>query len=263
MRIVAISNQKGGVGKTTTTVTLGHGLALEGAQVLIIDLDAQGSAGHALGLGGAFERTTYDLLIERRPARECTVQARDNLWLLPSDTSMVEAKDRIIAETAISTVVSMNRGRRSQAQDPATTLARAMEGTNGFDYVLLDCAPGVDIMSANALMYASEVIMPISVDFLATVGAGQHVQSIVEAQAQGSSVFVSVVLPTFYEARTRKAQTVLQQLRDHFGNVVADPIPKAVGVAEAPSYGKTLWEYDPSGKAAAAYRSLVGRIANG
>jgi len=259
-RVIGLSNSKGGVGKTTSATTLAHGLALRGHQVLLVDLDVQGNCAPALGV--TFELTTYDLLVDRRPWRECVIEARENLWLLPSDSSMVEVKDRIIAQAAVGAVASMTRGRRAQVDDPTTVLARAMQEVTGFDYILLDCAPGVDIMSANALMYCQEVIMPVSLDYLATVGAGQHVQAIVDAQTQGSEVFVSCVLPTFVEARTRKARLILGQLREHFGDVVAEPIPKSVKVAEAPSYGLTLWEYDGKGKAALAYQKLVERVVN-
>ena len=260
MRVIAVSNSKGGVGKTTTAVTVAHGLALRGHRVLIVDLDAQGSAGHALGLGGSFKRTTFDLLVSNRSVEECVVKARKHLWLLPSDVGMAEAKDRIVAQAAVRAVASMARGRRGEVDDPTITLVRAMKGAADFDYVLLDCAPGVDIMVANALMYAHEVIMPVSVDYLSTVGAGQHVQSVVEAQIQGASVYISVVLPTFYERNTHKAQVILGQLREHFGRIVAEPIPKGVKVAEAPAYGQTLWEYAPKSKPAAAYRALIERI---
>jgi len=260
MRIIAISNSKGGVGKTTTAITLGHGLALMGRKVLLVDLDAQGNCAPALGV--SYERTTYDLLVDRRPWRECIVKARDNLWLLPSDASMAEVKDRIIAQAAVETVTRLARGRRGKANDPTQVLAEALADVRGFDYIILDCAPGVDIMSANALMYAREVIMPVSVDYLATVGAGQHVQAIVDAQTQGSGVYISIVLPTFYESRTRKARIVLEQLRRHFGDIVADPIPKNVRLAEAPSFHETIWEYDARSIGAQAYRKLLERVAH-
>ena len=260
-RVIAISNQKGGVGKTTTTITLGHGLALLGHRTLIVDLDAQGNCAAALRVD--FERTTYDVLIDRRPVVDCIIEVRPDLWLLPSDATMAEVKDRIVAEAAVSAVASMAGGRRSQVSDPTRILAQAMANVDGYEYILLDCAPGVDIMSANALMYAQEVILPVSVDYLATVGAGQHVQSIVDAQSQGSEVFISVVLPTFYEAHTLKAREILEQLQTHFGRIVADPIPKTVRVAEAPGYAQTLWEYAPKSTAAQAYERLLERIING
>jgi len=259
-RIIAVSNQKGGVGKTTTSVNLAHGLALRGHRVLLVDLDAQGNCAPALGV--TYERTTYDLLIEKLPPEECLVQARENLWLLPSDASMAEVKDRIVAEAAVDAVASFSSRRRRETQSPALVLANAMRNLSGFDYCLLDAAPGLDIMSANALMYAQEVLMPVSVDFLATIGAGQHVQSVVDAQQQGSDVYISTVLPTFYDSRTNKARYILQELTHHFAELVAEPIPKNVRLAESFSYGETIWEYDQRSIGGQAYAQLVERIAH-
>ena len=118
MRVIAVSNSKGGVGKTTTAVTVAHGLALRGHRVLIVDLDAQGSAGHALGLGGRFKRTTFDLLVGNRSVEECVVKARKHLWLLPSDVGMAEAKDRIIAQAAVRAVASMAQGQAHRGGRP-------------------------------------------------------------------------------------------------------------------------------------------------
>ena len=231
------------IGKTTTAINLGSGLALSGYNVLLIDLDAQGNC--AISLGVPFRRSLYHVLVDHASPRDCTVEARENLHLLPADKSLAEAKEILT-------------GRRFREE----ALARAMNGVSDYDFIFLDCAPSLDILNVNALIYATEILVPISVDYLATVGARAHLESVEEIRNIGYDVHVSLILPTFYDGRTRKSKEILDILKRHFGKALADPIRVNVRLAEAPSFHQTIWEYDPRSRGAQDYQKLVERFSD-
>lgn len=245
-KIVAIGSEKGGVGKTTTAVTLSHALALQGKKVLLIDLDSQGNC--AVSLGVRPEKTTYEALVLQEPLARCIMPARPNLDLLPSNHRMANVKNFMIAEGHNSHLILRN----------------AMGEQNGrYDWVVIDCAPSLDIANLNALMYAQQVVIPIAVDFLAMVGARQYMETVSEAKRAGAGVTISAILPTFYDARVRRSDEVLGILRDNFGPIVSEPIPINTRLAEAPNARKTIWEYDPRCTGAKAYIKLVERVLHG
>jgi len=242
-KVVAIGSEKGGVGKTTTAVTVAHALALQRYKVLLIDLDSQGNC--AVSLGASFEKTTYDALVLNEPIERCLTRARPNLDLLASNHRMATVKNYMIAEGHNSHII----------------LREAMRDQNShYDWVIIDCAPSLDIANLNALMYADEVIIPIAVDFLAMVGARQYMETVGEAKRAGASIIVSAVIPTFYDARVRRSAEVLNILKENFGELVTEPIPINTRLAEAPNAGKTIWEYAPRSTGAMAYIKLVERI---
>jgi len=244
-RILSIGSEKGGVGKTTTAVTIAHALALQGHRVLLIDLDSQGNC--AVALGVAPEKTTYEALVLREPIARCVTRARPHLDLLASDHRMVKVKNFMIAEGHNSHLILRN----------------AMSEQNGsYDWVIMDCAPSLDIANLNALMYAQQVLIPIAVDYLAMVGARQYMETVREAKRAGAGVVISAVVPPFYDARVRRSEEVLSILRSNFGQIVTDPIPINTRLAEAPNARKTIWEYAPRSTGAKAYINLVGRILN-
>jgi len=244
-RILAIGSEKGGVGKTTTAVTVAHALALQGHHVLLIDLDSQGNC--AVSLGTRPEKTTYEALVLQEPLARCVVEARPNLDLLASNHRMANVKNFMIAEGHNSHMILRN----------------TMAAQNGsYDWVVIDCAPSLDIANLNALMYAERVVIPIAVDYLAMGGARQYMETVSEAKRAGANVVISAVLPTFYDARVRRSEEVLLILRENFGPIVAEPIPINTRLAEAPNARKTIWEYDPRSTGAKAYISLVERILN-
>ncbi len=243
--IMAIGSEKGGVGKTTTAVTLAHAFALQGLRVLLIDLDSQGNC--AVSLGVPFERTTYEVLVMKEPVEKCVTLARPNLYLLASDHRMAKVKNYMIAE-----------GHRSHL-----ILKETMEGHDNYDWVIIDCAPSLDIANLNALMYAQRVLIPIAVDYLAMVGAKQYMETVAEAKRAGAEVIVSEIVPTFYDARVRRSEEVLSILKANFGEVVTEPIPINTRLAEAPNAQKTIWEYAPRSTGALAYARLAERILNG
>jgi chromosome partitioning protein len=244
--ILAIGSEKGGVGKTTTAVTVSHALALQNHRVLLIDLDSQGNCAVALGVRA--EKTTYDALVLQEPLPRCVVQARRNLDLLASNHRMANVKNFMVAEGHNSHLILRN----------------TLSDQNGrYEWVIIDCAPSLDIANLNALMYAQQVLIPIAVDYLAMVGAQQYMETVAEAKRAGADVVVSAIVPTFYDARVRRSEEVLSILQENFGSVVTEPIPINTRLAEAPNASKTIWEYAPRSTGAQAYIRLVERIVHG
>lgn len=246
MRTIAVALQKGGTGKTTTTATLSHALARRDYWVLAVDLDSQGHLARAFGLDPA--PALYDLLITGRSLTECIIQARPNLDLVRSNKSTAEAKE-----------ILAGRSFREQALGQGLKPAQ-----NHYDYVFLDCAPSLDILNINALVAADELIIPVAVDHLATVGLAQHLESLAElyAHAHGHDCKLSMIIPTFYDRVTRESHNVLQQLADHFRGLITTPVPRSVRLREAPAYGKTIWEHAPQSPGAIAYTQTLERLLN-
>lgn len=243
-KILAVGSEKGGVGKTTTAITIAHALALQDHKVLLIDMDSQGNC--AIALGVTPERTTYEALVMKEPVEHCIAAARPNLDLLASDHRMAKVKNFMIAEGHNSHLI----------------LREALRGQNNYAWVIIDNPPSLDIANLNALMYAQQVIIPISVDYLAMVGAKQYMETVAEAKRAGATVVVSAILPTFYDNRVRRSEEILEILKENFGSIVAEPIPINTRIAEAPNAKKTIWEYDPRSSGAKAYIKLIERVLN-
>ena len=242
MTTYAIVNHKGGVGKTTTTATLGHGLALAGNRVLVVDLDAQGNLSHALGqtpTGGL-----YSVLVHRQPIASQVIAVRRNLDLLASDSGTAEAG-----------LVLAGRQFRERI------LSRALEPIHErYDYILLDCPPSIGLMTTNALIAADALIVPAQVDYLATVGLAQLVTSLKELREAGHDCRLALVIPTMYERVTRESRAVLRQLAAHFGDLVTAPIPRVTKLRECPAHGLTIFEYAPKSVGAVAYIRVVRKV---
>ncbi len=227
MKTLAIMNQKGGVGKTTTATTLGHGLARQGHSVLLVDLDAQGNVADALGLPKG--PGLYNLLIAQAGKQAVTPSGRPNLDLILGDKRTVEAKQILVTKPF-----------REQL------LRQALEGLNCYHYVILDVAPGVDIMQVSALVAADAFLIPVALDHLAVVGAGDAMTSAAHLKRSGglSARFLGL-LPTFWERTTSESHQQLKILVDQFKRVLWLPIPRDTKAREAPAHGQTLWEYAP------------------
>jgi chromosome partitioning protein len=254
MRRLAVSNEKGGTGKTTTATNLAHGLALAGRRVLLVDLDSQGNARRALGMSGT-GRTIADVLLGACSWRDAVTTARLGLDFIPSGPDLADAKDELIAKAAADGVIATMRGRHVDA-DATQFVGRALRD----DYLVFDCAPSRDVLNANVTRFVGEVLIPVSVDYLASVGAGQHTASILEAQRGGADVRIAYVLPTFFDGRRLLSREILAELQKVFGRAVAEPIPVNVALAEAPSFGKTIFEYAPKSTGADAYSKPVERV---
>lgn len=232
MKTIAIVNQKGGVGKTTTAVTLAHGLAATGRRVLLVDLDAQGNV--AIALGMEKRPGLYELLIAGETTRAVFWSERNNLYVVPGDKRTVEAK-QILAGTSF---------REYKLRD---ALART---PRDYDVAILDAAPGVDVLQIGALVACTHFLIPVALDHLAVVGAADALASTASLHQVGAFKGRCLgVLPTMWERTTKESHEQLEILAGQFKRLVWPPIPRDTKAREAPAHGLTLWEYAPGTRA--------------
>lgn len=236
-RVMCVANQKGGVGKTTTTVNLAVALALHGNRVLVVDLDPQGNASTGLNVPHhTGVPDVYDCLIDSVPLEEVAqaVEGIPNLWCVPATIDLAGAEIELVSVVA----------RESR-------LSRAIEAYPGhFDYVFIDCPPSLGLLTVNALVAAQEVLIPIQCEYYALEGLNQLINNInLVRQHLNPKLDVSTILLTMYDRRTRLADAVEQDVRNHFGDKVLQAvIPRNVRVSEAPSYGQSVMTYDPGSR---------------
>ena len=258
-RIFTVSNQKGGVGKTTSTVNLAAALALHGQQVLVIDCDPQGNASTALGVdhhGGTPD--TYEVLIDDRPLVEVVVPAPAiaDLWCAPATIDLAGAEVELVGKVA-----REHRLRRALAE----YLPEHERRHGRLDYVFIDCPPSLGQLTLNALVAAEEVLLPIQCEYYALEGVTQltHTIDLVRRELN-PPLRVTTVLLTMYDARTKLSLQVADEVRKVFGNIVLrTQIPRSVRLSEAPSYGETVLTYDPGSTGALAYLDAAREVAQG
>ncbi len=249
-RIICIANQKGGVGKTTTAVNLAVALALHGNRVLVIDLDPQGNASTGLNVDHrAGVNSVYDSLIEELPLAEVTqaVEGIPNLFCVPATIDLAGAEIELVSVVA----------RESR-------LRRAIEEyTEPLDYIFIDCPPSLGLLTVNALVAAEEVLIPIQCEYYALEGLGQLLRNVELVKAHlNPRMRISTILLTMYDGRTKLADQVAQEVREHFGDVVVrSVIPRSVRVSEAPGYGQSVMTYDPGSRGATSYFDAAREIA--
>lgn len=249
-RVMCVANQKGGVGKTTTTVNLAVALALHGNRVLVVDLDPQGNASTGLNVPHhTGVPDVYDCLINTVPLEEVAqeVEGIPNLWCVPATIDLAGAEIELVSVVA----------RESR-------LARAIAAYPGhFDYVFIDCPPSLGLLTVNALVAAQEVLIPIQCEYYALEGLNQLINNInLVRQHLNPKLEVSTILLTMYDRRTRLADAVEQDVRNHFGDKVLQAvIPRNVRVSEAPSYGQSVMTYDPGSRGATSYFEAAQEIA--
>lgn len=242
MRRIAIINQKGGTGKTATAVNLSAGLALKGQKVLLVDLDPQGNLGVWFGLTPT--QSLYHLLVEGVPATSCIVSLKENLDLLPSTQTAAQAEMLMSSQPAREGV-----------------LKRRLSGLQGYDYVLLDCAPSLNLLNQNAATFCEEAFVPVSMEYLSLVGVRQILENLSRVrEVQGHAIDLTLVIPTFYDVRNRKSHEILDSLKKHFQERVADPIRSNVRLSEAASYHQDIFAFDPKSYGAQDYSRLVERV---
>ncbi|MFO0573718.1 MAG: ParA family protein [Polyangia bacterium] len=243
-RRIAILNQKGGTGKTTTAINLAAGLAERGFETLLVDTDAQGNVGASLGVKG--ERSLYHLLVDGVDAADVAVPVRGRLDVITADATLA------VAEIWLA--------RRDHDRDRVLS-QRMGSAHRRYQYIVLDCGPSLSLLNQNALTYADEVLIPVSCDYLSLVGVKQVLRTLKDIERHlGHSVQIAGVLPTFFDARIRLAKEALDTLRGHFKERLLDPIRRSTRLAEAPSHRQTIFEYDSDSPGAEDYRRVLDRI---
>lgn len=247
-RIIAIANQKGGVGKTTTAVNLGACLAEIGFRTLIIDLDPQGNASTGLGIENrGLETSMYHVIMHEAPLENCIEPASvKNLFVAPSSLDL--------AGTEIELVPAFSRENR---------LKRAIEAVqDDYDYVLIDCPPSLGLLTVNGLTAATEVLVPIQCEYYALEGLGQLLRNVdLVRRNLNPTLTVSTIVCVMYDARTKLADQVVKEVREHFGDkVMRTVVPRTVRLSEAPSFGQPIITFDSSSRGAVAYRMVAKEV---
>ncbi len=233
MKTIAFANQKGGVGKTTTAVTLAHGLARLGRRTLLVDLDPQGHV--AFSLGHEKEPGLFNLIVSEMPLRKVVVHARENLDILPGDKMTEKVKRQITVSDFRESIL-------------ANSLADL-----DYDAVLLDMAPSLDVLHVNGLVASDFVIIPTRLDALAVDGVREILLTMGEVSQRGHTFEDYAILPTFFDRTTRETLTQLQEIVKTFGKRVWPPIPQDTRARESSAYGKSLWEYAPESTVLTGY----------
>ena len=265
-RVLTVTNQKGGVGKTTTTVNLAVALAHLGMRVLVLDLDPQGNCSTALGV--EHRRGTpssYDALVDGAPLVDLATPSpeSDHLLVVPATIDLAGAEIELV-----SVVARENRLRRAVHAHPGVVRPAgageaATAAEDRLDYVLVDCPPSLGLLTLNALVAADELLLPIQTEYYALEGVGQLVETVELVRTNlNPALHVSTVLLTMFDARTRLSAGVADEVRSYFGDkVLRTAIPRSVRVSEAPSYGQSVLTYDPTSPGALCYREAAREIA--
>jgi len=250
-RIIAVANQKGGVGKTTTAINLAAALAEAGRRVLVVDLDPQGNASTGLGIEAAQRvATTYDLLVDDAPLGEVIQESEvDNLSIIPATVDLSSADIELIS----------NEKRSFLLHD---ALRQVAMDAYGFHYILIDCPPSLNLLTVNAMVAAHSVLVPLQSEFFALEGLSQLMLTVREVrQTANPKLRLEGVVLTMFDRRNNLSQQVEQDARDNLGDLVFETIiPRNVRVSEAPSFAMPVLSYDPQSQGAQAYRALAQEV---
>ncbi len=244
-KVIAVSNQKGGVGKTTTTINVAAALASSNTKVLLIDLDPQANATSGVGISKDTQITSYEVLLGSQPLENGIHDTRiEGLYILPANQNLAGAEVELVE-------VANRENKLKEALSMAT-----------FDYILIDCPPALGLLTLNALVAASHVLIPVQAEYYALEGLGQLLGT-VQAVRQGANRNLEIlgVVLTMYDKRTTLSEQVATELKNHFGEkLFKTVIPRNVRLAEAPSFSRTIFEHDKWSKGSRAYKNLSKEI---
>ncbi len=250
-RVIAVANQKGGVGKTTTTVNLGACLAELGFRTLVIDLDPQGNASTGLGIENrGLETSMYHVIMHDVPLDQCIEPtAVKNLFVAPASLDLAGAEIELVPAFS-------REGRLRRAVDAVL---------DDYDYVLIDCPPSLGLLTVNGLNAAREVLVPIQCEYYALEGLGQLLRNVdLVKRNLNPTLEVSTIVCVMYDARTKLADQVVHEVREHFGDKVCRTVvPRTVRLSEAPSFGQPIITFDPTARGAVAYREVAKEVSRG
>jgi chromosome partitioning protein len=246
-KVIAVANQKGGVGKTTTSVNLAAAVAEAGHSVLLLDLDPQGNASSALGLETGEGSSLYAALVGETPVEQLIQETRlANLAGIPADLDLAGAEIEV--------------ARMDNHLSQLRKVLEPVRHSGRFEFIILDCPPSLGILMTNALSAADELLIPIQCEYYALEGLGKLVGVMDQIRSSGANPDLSMsgLLMTMLDVRTNISASVVRDVREHFEEVVFDTaIPRSVRISEAPSFSRTILEHDPRGHGAAAYRQLA------
>lgn len=243
LKKIAVLNQKGGTGKTTTSVNLAAGLAEAGYRTLLLDLDAQGNVAVSLGLNA--NKTIYHVLVDGETPKSCVVQVSENLDALVSNTSLAQAEVRLV----------------NTPRNRFKVLASRMASVTDYDFIIMDCGPSLSVLNQNALTFADHIIIPVSCDYLSLVGVKQILRTLKKVnELLLHPVSILGVVPTFFDVRTRISLEAVSTLKSYFKDRVLPPIRINTKLREAPGHKKTIYEYAPDSRGANDYRRLVEKV---
>ena len=253
-RIIALVNQKGGVGKTTTSINLSASLGVLGKKVLLVDLDSQGNSTTGVGVSkSSHEQSIYDLLMDRATLDEVIVKTKfKNLYIIPASINLAGADIEL-----------MERSRVDHNFNKAGQLKKHLDiAALTYDYIIIDCPPSLGMLTTNALTAANSVIIPVQCEFFALEGITQLLQSILMAQKNlNPSLDIEGVLLTMLDSRTILGLEVVEEIKAYFKEKVYDTIiPRLIRLSEAPSHGKPILAYDPKNRGTVAYLNLAKEV---
>lgn len=247
-KIIAIINQKGGVGKSTTAINLGAALGEMGKQVLLVDLDPQGNCSSGLGVEKSLiQQCIYDVLLNDVPLEEVIIpDIAEGLDIAPATINLAGAEVELVSEMA----------RENRLKD-------AVGGMRGkYDFILIDCPPSLGLLTVNALVAADKLLIPIQCEFYALEGVTKLLESMKRVKSRlNPTLDIYGILLTMYDSRTTLSKQVVDEVREYFGRLVfATPIPRMVKLSEAPSFGQPITQYDPKGRGALSYIELAKEV---